>query len=132
MRLAGIAIFAMALPAVAHHSHGNYETETIDLVGTVQKTLWVNPHTFIYLDVKDKSGKVTTWGLETNGPVTLTRLGITKDYIGNGDTIKVRCHPLRDGGNACLLGWIQARDGTIKDWDGARTMPVDDGFFDIR
>ena len=43
------------------------------------------------------------------------RLSFLRDA---GDTIKARCHPLRDGSNGCLLGFLKAPDGTVKDWDG--------------
>jgi hypothetical protein len=39
-------------------------------------------------------------------------------YIEVGDTIKVRCHALRDGTNGCLLGFLKTKDGSVKDWDG--------------
>jgi len=35
-----------------------------------------------------------------------------------GDTIKVRCHALRDGTSGCLLGFLKTKDGSVKDWDG--------------
>jgi hypothetical protein len=45
-------------------------------------------------------------------------IGVTKDYVTPGDQIKVRCHVLKDGSNGCLLGFLKAKDGTVKDWDG--------------
>ena len=44
--------------------------------------------------------------------------------IKPGDTIKARCHPLRDGSNGCLLGFLKARDGSVKDWDGGQNTPI--------
>jgi hypothetical protein len=43
---------------------------------------------------------------------------VTPDYVKPGDTVKARCHRLRDGSNGCLLGFLKAKDGTVKDWDG--------------
>jgi hypothetical protein len=43
---------------------------------------------------------------------------VTPDYVKPGDTVKARCHHLRDGSNGCLLGFLKAKDGTVKDWDG--------------
>ena len=40
-----------------------------------------------------------------------------------GDTVKVRCHPLRDGSRGCLLGFLKTKDGDVKDWDGNR-LPI--------
>jgi hypothetical protein len=91
----------------------------------------INPHSWIFLEVTDENGDKVEWALEATNRVSLSRLGITYDYIAQGDTLKVRCHQLRDEGAGCLLGFLQARDGTIKDWDGHVAQPEDDGFFDM-
>ena len=91
----------------------------------------VNPHAWVFMEVTNDSGEATEWALEATGRIGLERIGVTSDYIGAGDRIKVRCHPLRDGGAGCLLGFLQARDGSIKDWDGHGARPLDDGFFDL-
>jgi hypothetical protein len=122
----------LALPAFAHHSHGNYQQYFVDLEGTVTDVQLINPHSWVYLDVKDENGAATEWALEATGIGGLARLGITRGYVKAGDTIKVRCHPARDGSEGCLLGFLQAADGSIKDWDGGQALPVDDGFFDIK
>ena len=54
------------------------------------------------------------------------KVGITADYVKPGDTVKARCHRLRDGSNGCLLGFLKAKDGTVKDWDGNNAPPPDD------
>lgn len=127
-----IAALAVTLPVWAHHSHGNYATQFIDLEGVVTEVALVNPHSWVFIDVTDDSGQTTEWALEATNPRALAQLGITDAYIGPGDRIKARCHPLRDGGAGCLLGFLQARDGSIKDWDGHEAMPADDGFFDMK
>ena len=48
------------------------------------------------------------------GATMATHLTLVKP----GDTVKARCHHLRDGSNGCLLGYLKAKDGTVKDWDG--------------
>ena len=48
--------------------------------------------------------------------------------IKKGEKIKTRCHPLKDGGPGCLLGFVRGADGTVKDWDGindAQQLPKD-------
>jgi hypothetical protein len=130
--LAAICAIGLGLPVAAHHSHGNYSAEFIDIQGVVKEVHLVNPHSWVYMEVKDEKGQSAVWALEGTGRAGLARLGVTADYISPGDTVKVRCHRLRDGGNGCLLGFLQARDGTIKDWDGGKAQPIDDGFFDIK
>jgi len=123
---------ALVLPASAHHSHGQYQQYFIDLKGTVTDVQLINPHSWVYLDVTAENGAATSWALEATGIGGLTRLGIGRGYLKPGDTIKVRCHPARDGSEGCLLGFVQAADGSIKDWDGGQALPVDDGFFDLK
>ena len=115
------AIFTVGgvLPVWAHHSHGNYEDTFMDIEGVVKEVHLVVPHSWIYLEVKDaKGGDPQVWALESTGRPQLQKIGVTPDYVKPGDTVKARCHHLRDGSNGCLLGFLKAKDGTVKDWDG--------------
>jgi hypothetical protein len=129
---------ASALPLQAHHSHGNYTDTFIDLEGTVKELHLVNPHSWIYIEVvrderrqgvpgdRAPNGQPQLWALEATNRVSLERIGITRDYVKPGDPVKVRCHPLRDGSRGCLLGFVKARDGSVKDWDGSNLpLPAD-------
>jgi hypothetical protein len=71
-----------------------------------------------YIEVKGPNDQPQKWSLEASSVIQLERIGVTRDYIKAGDTIKARCHPLRDGSRGCLLGFVKARDGSVKDWDG--------------
>ena len=130
LSVGAIGALALALPAWAHHSHGNYEKEFIDLAGVVTEVHLINPHSWIYMEVTDDNGQKTEWALEATNRRSLERMGVTAEYIGAGDAIKVRCHPLRDGGAGCLLGFLQVEDSAVIDWDGHEAKPVNDGFFD--
>jgi hypothetical protein len=116
--LAAICAIAFSLPAGAHHSHGNYMDTFRDIEGVVTEVHFVVPHSWVYMEVKDAAGQPQLWALEATGRGGLERIGVTKEYIKAGDPIKVRCHPLRDGSPGCLLGFLKARDGSVKDWDG--------------
>ena len=116
--LAAICAVAFSLPAGAHHSHGNYMDTFRDIEGVVTEVHFVVPHSWVYMQVKDAAGQSQLWALEATGRGGLERIGVTKEYIKAGDAIKVRCHPLRDGSPGCLLGFLKARDGSVKDWDG--------------
>lgn len=118
LSLAAMAAYAVAFPAWAHHSHGNYQlTEYTLLEGTVKEFHMVNPHTWIYLEVTDAGGQPNLWALETTGIRGLTRIGVTRDTVKVGDTISVRCHQLRDGSKGCLLGFLTPEGGVEKEWD---------------
>ena len=127
-----VGAVAFTVVAAAHHSHGNYQQYFVDLEGTVTDVQLINPHSWIYMDVRGANGEAVSWALEATGTGGLARLGIVRGYVKPGDKIKVRCHPLRDGSEGCLLGFVQAADGSIKDWDGGQARPVDDGFFDLK
>ena len=112
------AAACMAVPAAAHHSHGNYEmTEYTHLTGTVTQLHWINPHTWIYLEVTGEDGEAAVWALESAGATGLVRSGVEPDEVKVGDTVSVRCHQLRDGSNGCLLGFLTNSAGVEKEWD---------------
>jgi hypothetical protein len=123
MRLKSVAIALVAalvatLTARAHHSHGNYMmTEYTEVEGTVTELYWVNPHVWLFLDVANEQGEVASWAMEAAGAATLVQGGIAQDAVKPGDKIHVRCHPLRDGSNGCLLGFVTTADGVEKEWD---------------
>jgi len=118
LSLAAMCAVSFALPALAHHSHGNYTDTFSDFTGVVKEVHLVVPHSWVYVEVKDASGQPQLWALEATGRNGLERIGVTREYVKPGDTIKVRCHPLRDGSRGCLMGFLKATDGTVKDWDG--------------
>jgi uncharacterized protein DUF6152 len=108
----------LATPILAHHSHGNYNmTEYTTLKGVVKEVHWINPHTWIYLEVKDDKGEPTVWALEGASVIQVERRGWKKDMIKVGSTIGVRCHQLRDGSSGCLLGFITLEGAAEKMFD---------------
>jgi hypothetical protein len=110
--LGAICLLAVALPALAHHSHGNYDVaKWTSLEGTVKEVHLLVPHSWIYLTVKDDKGQTSTWALEATGPEGLKRKGIDKTFLKIGDSIKARCHQLKDGTNGCLLGFVTPTHG---------------------
>ena len=123
---AAICAVAFALPAWAHHFHGNYVDTFMDIEGVVKEVHLVQPHSWIYLEIKDAKGEPQMWALEATGRPQLLKIGVTPDYLKVGDTVKARCHHLRDSSNGCLLGFLKAKDGAVKDWDGNNAPPPTD------
>lgn len=112
------AMLAAALPAWAHHSHGNYKMqEFTTLKGTVKEIHWLTPHSWIYLEVKDATGEPVLWALEGASAAQLRRRGWAADSIKVGDTLSVRCHGLQDGSPGCLLGYVSVAGGEEKLFD---------------
>ncbi len=116
--LAAVAAAGMLSPALAHHSHGNYQLEEYTyLQGTVREVHWINPHTWIYLEVAEADGRATLWALEGGGIAAILRRGWSRDDVEAGDSITVRCHQLRDRSKGCLLGYVMPEGGEEKEWD---------------
>lgn len=112
-----VAVFS-PMQAGGHHSHGNYNMiEYTHLTGTVTEVHWVNPHTWVYMEVTDEQGEAAIWALEAASANTLIRQGLSPDTITTGDTVSVRCHRLRDGANGCLLGFLTPEGGVEVEWD---------------
>ena len=123
---AAMCLLALALPLAAHHSHGLYDDAFKDIQGVVTEVHLLVPHSFVYIEVKAAANaEAQLWALEGTSRTGLERAGVTKDYLKVGDVVKVRCHPLRDGTNGCLLGFLKIK-GEVKDWDGGNlAAPAD-------
>lgn len=124
--LAVLGAVLSVVPVRAHHSHGNYDlTKWTTMAGTVTEVHWLVPHSWIYAEVKDDKGQPAVWAFEASGPNGLQRVGVKREDVRPGDSIKVRCHVLRDGSSGCLLGFVTPTHGdparghgVEKDWDG--------------
>src|SRR5262252_7911265 len=92
LSLAALVMVALAVPALAHHSHGNYQDTFTDISGTVKEVHLLLPHSWIYLEVKDpKSGDPHIWALEATGRNQLQGQCVTSEYVATGDQVKARC-----------------------------------------
>jgi len=116
MSLAVVTFVALGAPALAHHSHANYNTdEFTDLSGTVTEVSWLNPHVWLYVEVADEQGRPQVWAMEGGSPSALMRGGWQRDSLKPGDRISVRCHLVRDGSAGCLMGFVTNINGTAMD-----------------
>ncbi|HTW67026.1 MAG TPA: DUF6152 family protein [Bryobacteraceae bacterium] len=106
-------LFAASAPVLAHHSFAaEFDgAKPVDLTGTVTNVDWVNPHSWIYIDVKGDDGTVVNWGLETGPPNVLYRAGWRRDSIKPGDTIKVHGFVAKDGSHTVAARLVQTPDG---------------------
>jgi len=105
---------AAAAPAMAHHAHAMYATDTeIVLEGTVKEMRWMNPHSWMYIVVPGAKGaQPKTWAFEGAATGQLVRKGWTRDSVKPGDKIKIACWPLRNGSEGCLGGYVLEVNGT--------------------
>jgi hypothetical protein len=113
-RILAIA-FAAMLPATAAHAHHAFAAEfdanqPITLRGTVTRVEWINPHTWIHIDVKDGDGKVVEWMIEGGTPNTLLRAGVDRKSLPPGTEIVVDGYRAKSG-----LNRANGRDITLAD-----------------
>ena len=103
----------VALPVKAHHSFSAAfdETKPINLTGTVTKVELVNPHSWIWMDVKAEDGSVDNWGLEGGPPVNLFRNGVTKATLPVGSEIKIFGYQAKSGENKAVAVFFEYPDG---------------------
>ena len=100
---AAAATLACTLPLLAHHSFAaEFDAgKTLTLRGVVSKVEWINPHIFVYIDVKDNTGKTTTWALQSLPPLFFRGSGLTKDVLlSNKQEVTVTANPAKDGSQA--------------------------------
>src|SRR5688500_7804618 len=100
--LAALALLSAAVPVAGHHAFAaeSDANRPIKLRGTGAKMEWINPHTWIQIDVKKPNGTVERWMIEGGPPHALFRRGFTRDSLPAGIEI--------------VVGGFQARDGSMK------------------
>ena len=93
------ALFGLStLPAYSHHSAAMFDDQVVlTMEGTVKRFDYVNPHSWLYVDVENEDGSTTEWGFELDAPPRLRRLGVSPNFWQPGDPIKVKTNPLKDG-----------------------------------
>ncbi len=97
--LLAVASLAVVAPVFAHHSFAaEFDVDKrVTLRGTVTKVEFINPHSWIHIDVKKDDGTVEDWAVEGGTPNTLFRMGITRNSLPTGTEIIVDGYQARDG-----------------------------------
>src|ERR1700687_6335831 len=108
----------LAAPASAHHSvQAQFDVhKTFTIAGTVSKIEWINPHSYLTLNVTDADGKVQRWAFELAAPGGLRRAGMSREDRGGvkpGDEITVTGLASKDGSNTGWLQELKLSDGRV-------------------
>lgn len=107
-----LATIALAAPAWAHHAFAaEFDADRpVKFTGTVAKVEFINPHSWIHIDVKNDDGTTARWMIEGGSPNTLFRRGITRNSLPEGTVIVVDGYQAKDGSNKA-----NGRDVTFPD-----------------
>jgi len=99
MAMVGLGVLLAAVPTRAHHSFAaEFDgQQPITLKGTLTKLDWVNPHAWIYLEVKGPDGEVVNWAIQAASPNTLISRGLNKTDLQPGVEVVVKGYLARNG-----------------------------------
>lgn len=110
--LGSAGLLIAALPASAHHSIAlQFDmNQHVELSGTITRMEWRNPHAWLYIDVEDDQGNVTSWAVEFGSANSLYRRGWRREDLPVGESVTVSGMPARDGSPV-----VGAEDVTLPD-----------------
>jgi hypothetical protein len=108
----------LAGPVSAHHSvQAQFDIhKTFTVSGTVSKVEWINPHSYLTINVKDADGKNQKWAFELGGPGALRRAGMSREDRGGlkpGDEVTASGLAAKDGSNSGFLQELKLADGRV-------------------
>ena len=112
-----LAVLAIAVPVSAHHGFGTFDiSKSVSFPGaTITKVELINPHSWLYFEVKDASGKLTRYRCEMRSAHVLRRSGWDRSLFREGQTADVTASPDRADANSCYLQTIVFVNGSRMD-----------------
>jgi hypothetical protein len=129
--LVALVLFLACVPVFAHHSFAaEFDVnQPITLKGVITKVDWLNPHIYLYVDVKDANGSTANWAVEGAPPNTLYRLGWRKDSLKPGDPVTIEAFKAKDGSSTANARNVLLPDGRkvfagSADDGGPKTTPT--------
>lgn len=125
---AGAVVGLGAVPAWSHHGFGTFVMdEDVEISGTVTELDFVNPHSWLYMDVVQDDGSVAAFRCEMRSANTLRRSGWTPELFPAGRQITIQGSPDRDDPYSCYVSTVVFEDGSSIDRYGQITTPVEIG-----
>jgi Family of unknown function (DUF6152) len=103
---------AAVTPIFAHHGLAQFDiTHIVSMQGTITAFKWINPHAYVYADLKDERGKIANWSMECGSPAMLSRFGWSPTVLKPGEKVTVRGFIAKDGSAHMSLQKIEFADG---------------------
>ena len=117
---------AVALPVQAHHAFSaEFDAEQpLEIKGVVSKLELVNPHSWLYIDVKQPDGSIANWGFEFGGPYSLKEKGITKKTLTPATEVTIKGFRAKSGKNFGYAVTTTLPDGRSVQTGGAQDAPA--------
>jgi hypothetical protein len=115
--VAFVVVFLSVAPlATAHHGGGTFDgSREVRFTGTLTRLDFINPHSWIYFDVRDQDGKVSSHRCEMRAAGVLRRSGWTKEMFRVGQRVTIEGSPDKIDPNSCYLNTIVLEDGSRMD-----------------
>jgi hypothetical protein len=123
--LTAVGLLVVCGQSTAHHAFAaEFDADQpIDLKGSVTKVKWVNPHSWLFFDVKDAQGNVTNWGVEFGAPNQLARIGLKKADVQFGTEVNIKGYRAKNGGAFGYSVIVTFADGRSFQTGGAQDAP---------
>jgi Family of unknown function (DUF6152) len=109
-----IAIASLGIqPALAHHSGAGFGKDMKEITGTIKEFQFMNPHSWIQVNVPDANGKTVEWSVEWGSPNQLGREGIRPATFTPGTKVTMKVRPMTNGQPIASFVGAKMPDGTV-------------------
>jgi Family of unknown function (DUF6152) len=126
LALSASAMLVAATQSSAHHAFAaEFDADQpIDLKGSVTRIKWVNPHSWLFFNVKAADGSVTNWGVEFGAPNQLAKIGLKKTDVAVGTEVHIKGYRSKNGGPFGYSVIVTFADGRTFQTGGAQDAPA--------